>query len=101
MIDITPIINAFIALLASVITIIIVPQIRRLLIERVGNAQTQMLMQWIDIFVGAAEQMYAIPADKKNYVVEKLTELGYTVSPEIDGAIEAAVLQLHNSLKDY
>ena len=101
MIDITPIINAVILLIASLITIIVIPKVRALLVEKIGREQTEELCRWIDIFVGAAEQCFPEPDVKKNYVVNKLQSMGYTVTEEIDGAIESAVLQLHNALRDY
>lgn len=101
MIDITPIINAVIAVIAAVITLVVIPKIRVLLIQKIGAEQTESLCRWVDIFVGAAEQLYADPAVKKEYVKTKLESIGYTYTPEVDSAIESAVLQLHAALRDY
>ncbi|MBQ0067371.1 MAG: hypothetical protein KBS60_04200 [Phascolarctobacterium sp.] len=101
MIDITPIINAVILLVASIVTVVIVPKVRAVLIAKIGEQQTNELCRWIDIFVGAAEQCFADPEKKKSYVVEKLEDMGYTVNDEVNGIIESAVLQLHAALRDY
>ena len=99
--DITPIINALILLIASIITIVVIPKVRALLTEKIGREKTEELYRWIDAFVGAAEQCFSEPAARKSYVVKMLEGMGYTVTDEVNGAIEASVLQLHNALRDY
>jgi len=101
MIDITPLLNAIIAALATIITAVVIPRLKRWLDAKVGSERAAELCRWINIFVGAAEQMFVDPNEKKSYVCEKLEKMGYKVTDEVDGAIEAAVLQLHEALKDY
>lgn len=99
MIDITPIVNAVIALVAMIITAVLIPELKKLLQARIGVARTESLLQWIDVFVSAAEQTISNNVNKKQFVIESLQAIGYTVNDEVDAAIEAAVLDLHAALK--
>lgn len=95
--NITPIINAVIALLAALITVFLVPWIK----SKVGAQNTDQLLAWVDIGVAAAEQLYnsTDAQKKKQYVLDFLKAKGYTVNTEdVENAVEAAVLRLHTSL---
>lgn len=95
--EITTIIKAIIALCGSVITVFAVPWLKR----KLGAQGIENLRVWVQIAVAAAEQIYeaADGAEKKLYVERFLTEKGYKLtSSEIDSAIEAEVLRLHNEL---
>lgn len=95
--DITPIINAIIAMLAALATAFVVPWLKR----RIAAADMEKFMGWVDIAVAAAEQLYtSLDGDaKKQYVLNYLKVKGYNVSTEdVENAIEAAVLKLHNAL---
>lgn len=95
--DITPIINAAIALLAAIVTAFVVPWIK----NKIGQQNMDTFLAWVEIAVAAAEQLYK-DADgelKKKYVVAYLESKGFTVdSEDVDNAIEAAVLELHSAL---
>ncbi len=95
MIDITPIINAAIAIIAAVATAFLIPWIR----SKTTEGQRKELAAWIKIGVAAAEQIYAGQGrgdEKKAYVLAFLEEHGYTVDLEaINAMIEAAVHQLN------
>lgn len=98
MVDITPVINALIMLLAAIITTFVIPLLKK-------NASAQDLnemLKWIDIAVMAAQQMYYMEdgATRKQYVLDFLTEKGYDVNSQaVDAAIESAVLKLHQELE--
>lgn len=91
MIDLTPIINAVIMLIAAVISAFVVPWLK-------GKIEAQKLTQilnWVKIAVNAAEQIYnesGMGEKKKEYVLNFLQQKGYTLDPEkIDAMIESAV----------
>lgn len=97
-INMTEIIKAVIALVSVLITGALVPYLQ----NRMESARFSKLAELVDIFVGAAEQLYASDQgqEKKKYVVDKLTDAGYRVEEaEIDAMIESAVLTLHAALK--
>ena len=94
MIDLTPIINAIIALLASIITIKVIPWIK----AKTTNEQQAMLRAAVKTAVFAAEQLYGAGngENKLEYVCEMLSNQGYTVSSV---EIEAAVGEFLNGAK--
>ena len=90
MIDITPIINAVIALAAAGVTVFLIPWIK----SKTTDEQRKELLEWVKIGVAAAEQLYKGQGrgeEKKKYVLEFLASMGFTVDEEaINAAIEAA-----------
>jgi len=88
-IDLTPIFQALIALLASIITIKVIPWIQ----ARTTAQQQEMLRAAVSVAVYAAEQLYGAGAGKEKlmYVRGQLAKKGYHV--DID-EIEAAVREL-------
>lgn len=99
MIDLTPIINAVIALIAAVCMRYLIPWIK----ERTTEEKRRKLCAWAEIAVAAAEQLYSAAdrEEKRRYVEGCLKNLGFDVkADEIDAAIEAAVLALHLALYD-
>ena len=95
MIDITPILNAIIALLAAIITAVVVPWLK----ARTTAAQRENLQAWARIAVKAAEQAYAGQRgkgmEKKQEVYDFLHDKGCSVDfDELNTAIEAAVHEL-------
>lgn len=98
MTDLTPVINAFIALVAALITAFVVPWIKR----NTSAKDREELLKWVEIAVMAAQQLYhqLDGSKRKEYVLNFLREKGYDVaSAEVDNAIEAAVLKLHQELE--
>lgn len=98
MTDLTPVINAFIALVATIITAFVVPWIKR----NTSAKDREELLKWVEIAVMAAQQLYhqLDGSKRKEYVRDFLREKGYDVtSAEVDNAIEAAVLKLHQELE--
>lgn len=97
MTDITPIIQAVVALAAALITAFVIPWLK----NKVGAQNMDLFLAWVDIAVAAAEQLYdTVDGEKKKaYVVNFLAQKGFKVDiEELDNAIEAAVLKLHNEL---
>jgi hypothetical protein len=89
MIDLTPIFQALIALLASLITIKVIPWIQ----ARTTAQQQEMLRASVSVAVYAAEQLYGAGTgkDKLMYVKGQLAKKGYHI--DLD-EIEAAVHEL-------
>lgn len=95
MIDITPIVNAVIALLAAGVSVFLIPWLK----SQTTEAQRKEMTAWVKIGVAAAEQLYKGAGrgeEKKKYVLEFLASMGFTVDEEaVNAAIEAAVKQLN------
>lgn len=90
-INLQPIISAVVALIAAIITTVLIPYIK----GKITQQQYDRLLEAVRIAVAAAEQLFTSPqsgADKKQYVQEFLASQGYDVSAqEIDTMIEATV----------
>ena len=97
MFDITPIVEAILALVAVIITSIVIPYIKK----RTTAEQQKELVAWVKIAVTAAEQIYTGVGrgpEKKMYVVEWLADRNIAVDTnKIDALIESAVYELNNS----
>lgn len=94
MIDLTPIINAAILLVAALVTTFLVPWIK----ANTDEKQRDELLLWARVAVNAAEQLYQGSGrgeEKKAYVFAFLEKKGYTANPdEIEAVIESLVLGL-------
>ena len=98
MTDLTPVINAVIALAAALITAFIIPWIKR----NTSAKDREEFLKWVEIAVMAAQQLHneMKGEERKKYVLDFLAQKGYDVSSEeIENAIEAAVLKLHQELE--
>jgi hypothetical protein len=86
MIDLTPIINAIIVLLATLITAFVVP----LLKTKLGEEKYNKMLMYAEIAVNAAEQIYGIGhgKEKLDYAIKYLESKGYKADRT---AIEAMV----------
>lgn len=97
-IDITQIIFGIVTLLLGLAEAFLIPWIK----TKISNEKLAKIVDTIDIFVAAAEQIAARDgydgAWKKQHVIELLEKNGYTVDDTIDEFIEAAVIRLHNDL---
>lgn len=96
MIDLTPIFQALIALVAALITAFLIPYIK----TKMTAEQQKNLVQWVEFAVLAAEQLYGsgMGQEKKAYVLEFLRQQGYTVdAAQLEVLIEGAVKELLNS----
>lgn len=96
--DITKIVAALISLLFAVITCFVIPLLRK---KTSAEAFAQ-IMFWTKIAVEAAEQLFNQPGmgkEKKEYVVEFLTNKGFNIDAEaLDNMIEACVHELKGLL---
>lgn len=93
-IDLTPIIQAIIALIAALVTTKLIPWIK----ARTSNEQQAFLLATIKTLVFAAEQLYgAGEGDAKlDYVETQLKERGYTVDrAQIEAVIKENITALH------
>jgi hypothetical protein len=96
-IDLTPIINAVIAILAAVITIYVLPWVK----SNTTAKQREDMLVWVEIAVSAAQQLYhsADGATRLTYALELLEEKGFDINDvAVKDAVEAAVLKLHQGL---
>lgn len=96
--NITPIVEAVAALIAALVTAVVVPYIK----SRTTTNQQQQINAWVRIAVTAAEQIYAGSGrgeEKKAYVIDWLRKHGVTVDEsKLDALIEAAVFELNKGL---
>lgn len=86
MIDLTPIINAIIALIAAIISVKVIPWIK----AKTTNEQQAMLRAAVKTLVFAAEQIYGAGRgeDKLDFVVKQLEKQGFTADRvEIEAAV--------------
>lgn len=94
--DITPIVQAVFALVAAIITAIVIPWIK----FKTTKEQQEEIKQWVKIAVAAAEQIFVGQGrgeEKKQWVLEFLTKYNLKVDMDtIDALIEAAVWELNN-----
>ncbi len=94
--DITPIVQAVFALVAAIITAIVIPWIK----SKTTKEQQEEIKQWVKIAVAAAEQIFVGQGrgeEKKQWVLEFLSKYNLKVDLDaIDALIEAAVWELNN-----
>ena len=92
--DITPIVEAIVAVVCAVVTCVLIPYIK----SKTTTEQQKEINAWVKIAVAAAEQIYTGSGrgeEKKAYVLEWLRSHGVTVDDEkLDAMIEAAVYDL-------
>ena len=94
--DITQISILIIDLIFAIVAVVIVPKIK-------GKFDLAAAEFWINHAVRAAEQLYNQNEGtlKKQYVLQFLWERGIKLNAqELEVAIEAEVLKLHNALKE-
>ena len=95
MTDLTPIVNAVIALIAAIITTFLIPWIK----GKIDAAKLAQIVEWVGIAVRAAAQIYnesGMGEKKKQYVLDFLASKGFTLDPDsINAMIEAAVKDLN------
>ena len=92
--DLTPVIEAVIALCVALVTTFLIPYIK----SKTTKEQQDKINSWVKIAVAAAEQMYNAPGsgtDKKRYVLHFLESKGFTIDANsLDNMIESAVYAL-------
>ncbi len=95
--DITPVLNAVIALAAAVVTAFVIPWIK----SKTTAAQREEINSWVKIAVTAAEQIYSGAGkgkEKKKYVLDFLAEKNLKIDEEsVDLMIESAVRNMNEA----
>ena len=94
-IDLTPVFNAIIALLAAIVTHKVIPWIK----AKTNNEQQKLIKATIKTLVFAAEQIYGsgFGANKFQYVVEELEARGFTADrAEIEAAVKEHIAALNS-----
>ena len=94
MIDVTPLANALIMVLAGLITVYLIPWIKSQTTEK----QREEINAWVKIACAAAEQLYHtdVIQDRKQYVIDFMVKKNLKVNPdELNKMIEAAVLEIN------
>lgn len=95
--NITPIVNAVIALAAAAITAFVIPWIK----SKTTAAQREEVNEWVRIAVTAAEQIYRETGkgkEKKAYVLKFLEEKNLKIDGEsVDLMIESAVKNMNEA----
>lgn len=103
-IDLTTICQAIISLIATVITVVLIPMVKNYLKQRLTEKQYERLQSIVRNGVHAAEQIYretGMGQIKKDYVIKLLQAKGFDVDDvAVDAAIEAAVLEMKNGILD-
>lgn len=100
-IDLTPLIQAVITLIATIITIYILPKLRAYLKEKLTSEQRKKLLEWVSVAVKAAEQLYGtgMGEKKKEYVLEFLNSKGFIFDyDEVITMIESEVYNISNGI---
>ena len=94
MIDITPIVEAGLVLIGTLITTLLVPYIKK----KTTVAQREEIVGWCRIAVAAAEQIYAGQGrgeEKKQFVLAWLEDHGVDLNDDrVEAMVEAAVYEL-------
>lgn len=97
-IDITAIIVAFIGLVGTILTTVLIPYFK----SRTTAEQRENIYFWAKLAVEAAEKIFketGMGKEKKAYVIKFLEEHGIILDEDqIDVVIESAVLQLQQEL---
>lgn len=97
-VNITQVVLGLLTLLIGLAEVFVIPWLK----AKLGAEKLAKIVDTIDIFVAAAEQIAERDGYghewKKQHVIEMLEKNGYTVDDTIDDYIEAAVIRLHNEL---
>lgn len=95
--DITPVVNAVIALAAALVTAFVIPWVK----SKTTAAQREEIEAWVRIAVTAAEQIYSGSGkgkEKKKYVLDFLAEKNLKIDEEsVDLMIESAVKDMNEA----
>ena len=97
MIDLTPLMNAVIALLAALILRYVIPWVS----AQTTAKQRENMLAWVDVAVCAAQQWYhhLDGQTRLDYALSFLKEKGFDIDNDVVlDAVEAAVLKLHQGL---
>lgn len=103
--DITPILELVIKLIAAIVTIYLIPKIKKLLAAKVSESDQKKILRWAEIAVQAAEEAARSGLiDKKakyEYAKSFLEDRGITFDADtIEALINSNVWDLINRFKD-
>ena len=98
----TKIITAVLEIALLLFMTLIYPKLQKIISSKIGDEASEKLLDAVAVFVDAAQQVgnvlsYTGP-EKKEYVIERLQEIGYEVTPTIDAYIEAAVFNMKGGI---
>lgn len=105
MTDITPILELAIRLIALIITIVIIPKVKKLLAEKVAESDQKKIIRWAEIAAQAAEEAARSGLiDKKakyEYAKSFLEARGITFDADtMEALINSTVWDLFSRFKD-
>ena len=98
MTNLTPILEAVVALAVAVISAFVIPWIN----SKTTAQEREELLKWVDIAVAAAQQLFhqMNGAQRLDYALSFLEQQGFDVDDAaVLNAVEAAVLKLHQQLE--
>lgn len=103
--DITPILELVIKLIVAIVTIYLIPKIKKLLAAKVSESDQKKLIRWAEIAAQAAEEAARSGLiDKKakyNYAKDFLEARGITFDADtMEALINSTVWELFNRFKD-
>lgn len=103
--DITPILELVIKLVFALITIFLIPKIKKLIATKVSEADQKKIIRWAEIAAQAAEEAARSGLiDKKakyNYAKDFLEARGITFDADtMEALINSTVWELFNRFKD-
>lgn len=103
--DITPILELAVKLIALIVTIVILPKLKALLKEKVAESDQKTIIRWLEIAAQAAEEAARSGLiDKKakfQYAKKFLEARGITFDDEtMEALINSTVWELFNQFKE-
>lgn len=104
MTDITPIINLVVKLVATLISIFLLPKLTELMKAKVSEANQKKIIRWVELAVKAAEEAersgLIVKSAKYDYAVDILEKRGITFDAETTQAlIDSTCWELFNQFK--
>jgi hypothetical protein len=96
--DITNVFTAFVALLMAMLSVFVVPWLRR----QMAAEDLDDLLVWVEIAVAAAQQLYhSCDGERRlQHALGVLADKGFDVNDKaVRSAVEAEVLKLHRQLE--
>lgn len=104
MTDITPIINLVVKLVATLISIFLLPKLTELMKAKVSEANQKKIIRWVELAVKAAEEAerngLIVKSAKYDYAVDILEKRGITFDAKTTQAlIDSACWELFNQFK--
>lgn len=82
--------------LLAIVFVVLAPKLRAWISESMGEAEAERLTELVNVLVHSAQQTLwdKSGTERKAYVLEQLTKLGYEFTDYINALIEAAVFNM-------